>query len=188
MRNAPVSSVFFAALLPLLFLASSSVADMAPAEKSPRGSRPNILIRITTVKEGKEGRKVARSYSLICADGESSSLSSGARVPIPTTTTQDVSGADAKTVTSLSYQNAGLSASLEASILGGGAVLLNARLEDSSFTGPMENSAGARPRDMRSMNQNLRVVLKEGKPLRVASIDNADGESFHLEIEADILD
>ena len=188
MRKTPVSLVFLVALLPLLLLASSSVADMAPAGMPARGSRPNILIKITTVKEGSEGRKVARSYSLICADGEASSLSSGARVPIPTTTTQDVSGADAKTVTALTYQNAGLSAFLEASILGGGVVLVNARLEDSSFIGPMDNSAGAKPRDMRSMNQNLRVVLKEGKPLRVASIDNADGESFHLEIEADILD
>ena len=188
MRKTPVSSVFLAAILPLLFLASSSVADTAPEGKAAQGSRPNILIKITTVREEGQGRKVAKSYSLICADGEASSLSSLARVPIPTTTTQDGSGTDEKTLSSLSYQNAGLSASFEPSILGGRAVLLNARLEDSSFTGPMESSGGAKPRHMRSMNQNLRVILKEGKPLRVASIENAYGESFHLEVEADILD
>ncbi len=152
------------------------------------GPDTNVLItfNVGSVEGGKE--VVLKTYEMIVnANGQSVEMSTGARVPIPTTSfkVSDDGTRVAAPITSYTYQQIGFSAKVNAKFNENGSIQVRGRIDDSSLTGTP--AADGRP-FIQSMQQNISVTLINGKPLRINRVDESDTRSFFVQITAERLD
>ena len=87
------------------------------------------------------------------------------------------------------YQNVGVSAHLEARILVDGRVLVSGQVE---ISGARESrtsgtALGNAPL-IGTFQQELRVVLREGKRLRVSEAPDPEAGTLYLDLEVDLLE
>jgi hypothetical protein len=164
------------------FLTVPVFADEAPAKAS---DNVRVTFHVGHMLKGKD--VVQKTYEMVvAANGERVEMSTGARIPIPTTSfkvSEDGTRVGAP-VTAYTYQQVGFSAAVRASILADGSIGLSGRVEDSSLID--EPAADGRP-FIQSMNQHLSVTLVDGQPLRINSVDETGTRSFFLRLQADRL-
>ena len=158
-----------------------------PAIAGEPGPDTNVLITFS-VGSSEDGRDaVLKTYEMVVnANGHHVEMSTGARVPIPTTSfkVSDDGTRVAAPVTSYTYQQIGFSAKINAKFNEDGSIQVRGRVEDSSLTG--NPAADGRP-FIQSMQQNISATLTNGKPLRISRVDEYT-RSFFIEIKAERLD
>ena len=152
------------------------------------GPDTNVLITFSVgdVDGGKD--VVLKTYEMIVnANGEPVEMSTGARIPIPTTSfrVSDDGTRVAAPVTSYTYQQIGFTARISAKFNENGSIRLRGRIEDSSLTGTP--AADGRP-FIQSMQQNISATLIDGKPLRISRVDESETRSFFIQVQAERLD
>ena len=148
---------------------------------------PNIRITLTVGDVEADKGPTVRHYALIARDGGSpASMLMGWRTPIPTTTSFDDGSSP---VTSYIYQNVGMTAKIEARVMGDGRILISGAVEISGARreGPGREVSAQAP-TIGTFQQELSVLLRKGKPLRVAEVPDPEGGTMYLEIEAEVLD
>ncbi|NIM02170.1 MAG: hypothetical protein GTO30_11920 [Acidobacteria bacterium] len=148
----------------------------------------NVLVtfEVGTMENGKD--VVRKTYEMIVnANNEPVEMSTGARIPIPTTTfnTSNSAGSNVVPVTSFAYQHVGFLANIRAEFNEDGTIRLRGRIEDSSLTGTP--AADGRP-FIQSMDQQISATLTDGKPLRINRVDESDTRSFFIQLQAERLD
>ena len=167
--------------IPLLLLALAAVPAVADEPAAP-----NVLVTFE-VGEVRDGRDAPlKTYEMIvAADGHRVAMSTGARIPIPTTQFKVAEdGSVPAPVTSFTYQQVGFSATVMATLDDGG-IRLRGSVDDSSLADlPAEHG---RP-FIQSMDQNLSVLLRPGVPLRINRVDESETRSFYISVRADRLD
>jgi hypothetical protein len=155
------------------------------AEESTEATNVLITFNVGSVEDGEE--VVLKTYEMVVnANGEPAEMSTGARVPIPTTSfkVSDDGTRVAAPATSYTYQQIGFTAKLSAQLYGD-SIRLRGHVEDSSLAEtPM---ADGRP-FIQSMHQNIVVTLPDGEPLRINRVDEAETRSFFIQVRADRLD
>ena len=148
---------------------------------------PNIKITLTVGDVETDQGPTVRHYVLITRDGGSPArILMGWRTPIPTETSSD----DGSTpVTSYVYQNIGMTAKIEARVVGDGRILIAGAVE---ISGARREGQGAdvpaRAPTIGTFQQELNVLLRDGKPMRVAEMPDPEGGTMFLELEAEVLD
>ncbi len=148
----------------------------------------NVLVTfaVGNMENGKE--VVLKTYEMLAtANGEPVEMSTGARIPIPTTSfkVSEATGKVASPITSYTYQQIGFTARITAKFTEDGKIRIGGRLEDSSLAGTP--AADGRP-FIQSMQQNISATLIDGKPLRLNRVDESDTRSFFIQIQAERLD
>jgi len=159
---------------------SLALALVPDAQAQGTDSNSNVRVTFTLGKiEGKDKKTPVKSFALVVTSGgPPATVLTGARVPIPTTEATD-KGA----VTTYTYQNVGLSADVEAAILGSNEVRVRANVEH-SWIDP--ETAETQP-VVETRHQRVGVVLKDGVALEIAR--SSDGTDLrYVEVKADILD
>jgi len=166
----------------------TAVALVLPVSAGEPGLDTNVLVtfNVGSVDNGKD--VVLKTYEMVLsANGEPIEMSTGARVPIPTTSfkVSDDGTRVAAPVTSYTYQQIGFTAKVSARFDEHGSIQLRGRVEDSSLTGPP--TADGRP-FIQSMQQHISATLEEGKPLRINRVDEIDMRTFFIQVQAEQLD
>ena len=158
--------------------------------ETPVAIGPNVRLTLTIVDSDPGVRPEQRSYEYVARDGGGkASLLMGWRVPIPTTRVADDDGGEP--ITEYVYQNIGFTANLWVTILEDDRILVQGDIETSGARqGPeaMRDSAEDNLPIIGTVQQELNVTLKEGKPLRLAEVPDPEGGRVHLEIKAEVLD
>ncbi len=165
-----------------LLASLTGAADPPSGASIPSG---NVLLKfhIGRLEAGK--RVPVRSYDLLVAnDGSTARLLSGARVPIPTASSEDdTPGAteDRKKLTKFVYQNVGFSVEAHVLVVDKAKIRLSAAIEDSRVR---SGDAGAPP-IVETRQLSVEALLTEGVPVEVVRVEGE--ESGYVEIEAKIL-
>jgi len=166
-----------------------SAQDDDAAQQAPVPSN-NIAITITvgdTLPEEGKGPD-ERSYRMVTlTDGRSTSLMMGWRMPIPTTRQPD-DDPDGEPVTSYIYQNVGMTARLETRMLDDGRILVAGGIEVSGKRNAPEaerNEAGLPI--IGTFQQDIYLVLRDGKKLRVAEVPDPEGGTIYIEMQAEVM-
>jgi hypothetical protein len=184
-------------LLSLLGLAAAA-ALLAPAvsaqddaaTETPAAST-NAVITITvgdTVPEDGNGPD-ERSYRMVnLVGGRMAHLMMGWRMPIPTTR-QPVDDPDGEPVTAYVYQNVGMSAHLETRMLVDGKVLVKGNLEVSGKRNePQAERDEAGLPIIGTFQQDVYLVMRDGKKLRVAEVPDPEGGTIYIDMQIDLMD
>ena len=165
-------------------------AHDAAAQAEPAGAGPdlgsNVRITILVGKVLDDGSVGEREYRLVGREGgPRSEILMGWRTPIPST--HEDADANAK-VTSYVYQNVGVSANIEFRAVSPGRFALLGLLE---VSGVRESEAdvgdSVAPPRIGTYQQQLSVVLEEGKALRVAEMPDPDGGQLYVDLKAETL-
>lgn len=154
------------------------------ADSTPAYIGPNIKITLT-VGDVEAGQTNERTYTLLARDGGSRArMLMGWRTPIPTR-----SGAGEDGSTSFTYQNVGMTAELEARLVADGRIIVSGVVEMSGARrdGPEGIQAPANAPIIGTFQQDLNVLLKQGKALRVAEVPDLDEGTLYLEVSAEVL-
>lgn len=166
---------------------STTFAHDEDSESQATYVGPNIKITLTVGDVEADTGPTVRRYTLIARDGGSpASLLMGWRTPIPTTTSSDDGTAP---VTSYVYQNVGMTANIEARLMKDGRMLISGAVEISGARREaMTGGASLQAPTIGTFQQQLNVLLRAGKPLRVAEVPDPEGGTMYLQLEAEILD
>ena len=166
---------------------STTIADDEDGENHPTSVGPNIKITLTVGDVEAEEGPTVRHYALIARDGGSpASLLMGWRTPIPTSTASNDGSAP---VTSYVYQNVGMTARIEAQLIDDGRILVSGAIEISGARREAQlPGASSYAPTIGTFQQELNVLLRKGKPLRVAEVPDPEGGTMYLQLEAEILD
>jgi hypothetical protein len=183
--------LFVSILLVLCFVIPASRALAHTEGDAADGAYvgPNVQVTITIGDVEEQAGPTVRTYRLIARDGGSATrMMMGWRTPIPTSSAADAGGAPAS-VTSYVYQNVGMTAQVEVRVIGNGRILV---------TGAIEISGARRNPDVvqappgmpliGTFQQDLNVLLRAGKPLRIAEVPDPEGGTMYLELSAEVLD
>jgi hypothetical protein len=175
MKKSFVNAIVILALTPLL----------ATSARATESGEQNLLFSITVVDVGADGETAERSTKVLALSGTRADLSTGWKVPIPTSTAR-VEGAD-DPVTSFSYQDIGFLAWIDGRITGQGGVHASGRIEVSSVEPAGDSVAGhiAAP-TIASFSQKFDVVLRDGIEMTLAEAPRPDGGSRSLTISVTI--
>jgi len=168
-------------------IVSTTFAQDEDGESHATYVGPNIKITLTVGDVEADKGPTVRRYTLIARDGGSpASMLMGWRTPIPTTISSD----DGSTpVTSYVYQNVGMTAKIEARIMGDGRILISGAVEISGARREdLSPGASVQAPTIGTFQQELNVLLRNGKPLRVAEVPDPEGGTMYLQLEAEILD
>ena len=176
MRRRPVLPLLLIAFsLPSLLLAQSG-ASAASADTSQRDrlenvrdrlENVNVSIQIESDSSPKTGSapKLRRYEILATADGSSSKLTTGSRIPIPITTSS-TPGTSEPVTRSIQYQDIGFSADVTVRVLGKDRFVVDARIEDSILQDAKED--GSYP-VVQHHTYQVRGALALGETLLVSS-------------------
>ena len=165
-----------------------SAQDAVAQEKSAPST--NVAITITvgdTVPEDGEGPDERNFRMVMLAAGRSTNLLVGWRMPIPSTRQPD-DDPDAAPVTSYIYQNVGMSARLKPSRLEDVRFLVVGSIEVSGKRNEPEaerNEAGLPI--IGTFQQDIYLVLRDGKKLRVAEVPDPEGGMIYIELQLDVM-
>ena len=170
-----------ALLVPVLLAAASPAAA---ADAPPASARANVAFTLTVGRAGgPEGTK-ERTYKFVGQDGAISRMLVGFRTPIPTKSSED-GRSDAYI-----YQNVGVTADLEALSLTGGRFLVSGQVE---ISGAREStaaaaSAGTKPPMIGTFQQELHVVVPNGKKMRIAEGPDPESGTLYVDLRVDLLE
>jgi hypothetical protein len=171
-----------ALLLSLALLAGpAAVAANEPAT-GPLDANYRVTLKIGDAESQSGFRE--RIYRTVARPGEPTELMMGWRTPIPSKR-QEVTAGGEIPVTAYTYQNVGVTGHYELN-LAGDKVLLRLQIEVSGAKEVVEQ-AGAPP-TIGTFQQQLVVLLSNGKPLRIAEVPDHEGGSLFLEVTAEKLD
>jgi len=150
---------------------------------------PNVQITITIGHVEEQADPTVRTYRLIARDGGSATrMLMGWRTPIPTSSATDAGGAPGS-LTSYVYQNVGMTAQIEARVIGNGRILVAGAIE---ISGARRNSDVVQaPPSMPligTFQQDLNVLLRASKSLRIAEVPDPEGGTMYLDLVAEVLD
>jgi hypothetical protein len=175
---------FVPALLILLVAAVSVGASWAQDEMEPRSMDTNV--QITLAVGDVDEPKPERTYRIVGRSGNRTHrLLSGWRMPIPTETDADDEDGP---VTSFVYQNVGVTANLRVSVPSKDRIFLSGQVELSGANESMDAAKSAQMPVIGTFQQELEVVLKDGRPVKVAEVTDPEGRSLFLQIQVDVLD
>jgi hypothetical protein len=180
------SSFPFATLVLVLLLGGVLPATAHPLDEgAPPG--PNIRVTLTIGdSESKSGFR-ERNYRTIARIHQRTELMMGWRTPIPQKRREVTTDGDAPVI-AYTYQNIGVTGQLELDMIGD-KILANLQVE---VSGPKEGAGEAARSDappiIGTFQQQLVVVLTDGKSLRIAEVPDHEGGSLYLEVTAEVLD
>ena len=166
----------------LALLAAPVVAQDSEEQRLPV---KNIRLTIRYDTESPDGKKMLKSREIVAQEGSRSRLLIGSRVPIPVSDVSHDAGDGVKPVTTYSYQNIGFSAELRAWILPDGKIGVEAAIESSQIS---PETAGDSHPVILTYQQNVQVVLEDGKPMDVTRVEDPERVNGRFEIEAEILE
>lgn len=170
-------------ILTVLLLLPSPAAAQKPESA---GSGKNVQITLTITRSA-ESSPYVKVFKIVGQDGARARMLVGWRTPIPTVSTaRDEAGKPP--VTNFIYQNVGVTAELMVNVLGQGKILLEGQVEASGAReGPPVGVGGEKAPLIGTMQQALKVIVTEGKKLRVSETPAPEGGMFSLDIEAVVL-
>ena len=173
------------ALLMPLVLATGEPAAKADTAAGAPGR--NVSLTLVVGRIGGPPGAPERTYKMLGQDGAPMRMLMGWRMPIPTRSAAE--GGEEPSSMSYVYQNVGVSAHLEARILVYGRVLVSGQVE---ISGARESrtsgtALGNAPL-IGTFQQELRVVLREGKRLRVSEAPDPEAGTLYLDLEVDLLE
>ena len=166
-------------------------AHEAAAQEDPASAGPeygsNVRITILVGKVLDDGSVNEREYRLVGREGgPRSEMLMGWRTPIPATQGDAEGDGD---VTSYVYQNVGVSANLEFRAVSPGRFVVLGVLEVSGVREQEVSEDGVpAPPKIGTFQQQLSVVLEEGKMLRVAEMPDPDGGQHYIDLKAEGLE
>jgi hypothetical protein len=174
-------------LMSLVFVTVLAAAAAAPPAEGGSNEPANVAVTLIVGQKGGASGGSEKTYRMLGQDGAPARMLMGWRAPIPTR--QSADDPEAAPSTSFIYQNVGVSADLRTDILDGGRVLVDGTIEISGPRGGQlgEMSSG-KPPLIGTFQQALRVVLQQGKRLRVAEAPDPDGGTVYLDLQADLLE
>lgn len=180
-----IASLVLAVLIAVV--AGGSATAQGPA--SPVADGDNLMITITVGDVEADNKSSVRSYKLVALDGGNrAEMLMGWRMPIPTTRAVPDTP-DSQPVTSFTYQNIGVTASIEVDSLADGRILLAGSIE---ISGVREQKGEAADTDapplIGTFQQSVFVIVKEGEAMRVAEVPDPDGGSLYVQLTVDRLD
>lgn len=161
----------------LACIASPAVAD----DGSPPGENVELTLKVTQIG-GEKRAGDTRVYSMLAGPDSRATLSTGWRVPIPTTSfnTAQQAGGAVVPITSFTYQNIGLDSDIEVQRLDDGRIRLAGRVEVSALDGdPIEG----RPK-VGTFSHRFDVTVLPGESNRVSRVATPDGGALLLELAA----
>lgn len=172
------------ALLVPFLLAAAPQAPAADAGAAPAGAHANVSITLTVGRTGGPAGAKEKEYKFLGQEGTLSRILMGFRTPIPTRTS-DEGHADAGS-TAYVYQNVGVTADLEAQSISGGRFLVSGQVE---ISGAREgSSAGDKPPLIGTFQQELHVVVVNGKKVRVAEGPDPEAGTLYVDLRVDLLE
>jgi hypothetical protein len=173
-------------LSPVLLLLA--LCAPAPEALAADGADAGANIQVTiTLGDAEERSEPQRVYRLLARDGgPPARMLMGWRMPMPTQRAE-VEQVEAP-VTSYVYQNVGVTANLTARRVPDGRVLVDGQIEVSGVREGKEGSEHAGMPVIGTFQQAVNVLLREGKPLRVAQVPDPEGGSLFLELAVEVLE
>lgn len=175
-----------ALLVPLLLAAASPAPAAEAAAPAAPSARANVSFTLIVGRVGgPEGTK-ERSYKFVGQDGSISRMLVGFRTPIPTKTAEG--GADS---IAYIYQNVGVTADLETQSLSGGRFLVSGQIEISGARAGDTSAAAstsAKPPMIGTFQQELHVVIPNGKKMRIAEGPDPESGTLYVDLRVDLLE
>ena len=169
-------------LLLTLVLAAPLMAQTEPLEASTKaGSKTNVLLtfRMGPIEGGQ--RTIAKSYSLIVAEGNvGSKLLSGERIPFPARTAD---GSDGEGTQAFVYQNIGFSTEVRVWLVDTNRIEIVADIEDSRVR-PGEDGM---PPTVETRQLTVNAILTDGVALELTHVKGVTDKEGFVEVEAKIL-
>ena len=176
-------------LIALALVTLVSLPLLAADERPRRGDDgANVQFDLTLADRNAGGGRSERSVQALALDGSRIRLSTGWRIPIPTTTfnTANTVGSDIVPVTSYQYQDVGVSASFENRIVGGNRIRIAGQIEVSAIDqGDDAASEAAGPR-VGAFSHEFDVILVDGVETTLAEVPKPDGGTMTLALSAAI--
>ncbi len=159
---------------------------VAAQEGGPDAGEVNLLVTVTVADVDPGGHATRRSARVLALAGSWVKLATGWKVPIPRASL-DAAGAGGSEppLTTYSYQDVGLSASLQGQVVGDGGVRLRGQVEVSAIDPPGAASATAAPR-FATFTHDFRVLLDDGVEAVLAEVPAPEGGSTSFTISAAI--
>lgn len=146
----------------------------------------NVQITLTISKTGGSSGPT-RVFKMIGQDDSDAMMMVGWRTPIPTMSAER-EDAGKPPVTSYIYQNVGVNAKLSIKVLDQGRIVLRGAIEISGAReSQVADSSGQKAPLIGTFQQNLSVVLTEGKKMRIAEAPDPEGGTVSLDIDATVL-
>jgi hypothetical protein len=174
------------ALLILVVSAALVGAPLAQDTEEARGVEPNV--QITLAVGDVDDPAPERVYRVVGQAGSATHrMLTGWRMPIPTHKAPDGDEAESE-VTAFVYQNVGVTANLKVWMLSADRIRLEGQIELSGANDKMDAASEAQMPVIATFQQELRVVLKAGQPLKVAEVTDPEGRSLFLQLQVDVLD
>lgn len=178
-------------MLSMLALIALIALPLSAGEEPPADPEDsNLLFTLTIADVETGGSATRRSARVLSLAGTRSNLSTGWKVSIPTATVKAGGASDtARPVTSFSYHDVGLSASLEGQIVGKRRVLVRGRIEVSAVVplGPAVPGEPVAPK-VANFTHNFNVLLGDRADAVLAEVPRPEGGSMTLTLSAAIQD
>lgn len=171
-------------LTPLILIAVLA----APVAAGDRPQRPgddgtNLLVTIVVTDTDTVGATTERTLRTLVADGEHARLSSGWKLPVATTTVEvDDGGGRGTPVTSMQYQDVGISASLQVRTVADGRVRLAGRVEVSGVDDERQRSVHLP--QLGAFRHQFDVLLDPEVLTTVAEVPKPDGGTLTVRLSA----
>ena len=177
-------------LIPVLLVAASP-ALAADAGAAPPSARANVAFTLTVGRNGGPDGVKEKTYKFVGQEGAISRMLLGFRTPLPTRSGDDSRG-DAGS-TAYIYQNVGVTADLEAQSIAGGKFLVSGQIEisgarDGAASAVGATTAGGKPPLIGTFQQELHVVVTNGKKVRVAEGPDPESGSLYIDLRVDLLE
>ena len=155
------------------------------AQTQTKTDKPIIPLRVQVTLSRYEGEKRTSNLPFtlwVNANGETTTLNVGARVPTPTTTVTPV-----QAVESYSYNPVGTNLSSSATSLDDGRFNLALSISDSSLV-PTKGAGGGNLPTFQSFSSQNRLLLRDGQTAQfIAATDKVTGEVTRVEVTIAVI-
>jgi hypothetical protein len=175
----------FVLVVPFLLGALPVAAAEAPA---PPEARANVSFTLTVGRVGGPTGTKERTYKFVGQDGSVSRMLVGFRTPLPTRSSEEARG-DAGS-TAYIYQNVGVTADLDARSIDNGRFLVSGQVEISGARegAPAESTPSGKPPMIGTFQQELHVVVANGKKIRIAEGPDPESGTLYVDLRVDRLE
>ena len=169
----------------VLFGASLAHAGAQDAPQPPKSLNQNVRIDVTIALKG-DAKPVAKTLSMVTADGRLSKGRAGIEIPVPRDAVV-VPQASAPVATGFNYRSVGVNVDATPTIIDATHVLLRLKFEFSTVY-KAETGAAGPPSFGAGSNEITGVVFESGKPVIVTqSADGETGREYAVTITTTIL-
>jgi hypothetical protein len=157
-----------------------------PQAAQAKTEKPIIPLRVQVTLSRFEGEKRTSSLPFtlwVNANGDTTSLNVGSRVPTPTTTINPGVG----TVDSYTYNNVGTSLTSSAMSLDDGRFNVAVSISDSSLM-PVKSASGVNLPTFQSFTSQNKLLLRDGQTAQfIAATDKVTGEVTRVEVTIAVI-